>query len=148
MVSVASAVADQPTGLSFWEFPGEQDGEDIKIEYKSRVTAVSALLTEQERADIVDEGVKIMVFLTDVVREVAEVVPRRALELALETTSGDRDISFSGPVSRIRPPWLLLVRSFFPFGVLESVSAVMAIMPAGSSGQRGVSSMPVQLRAE
>ncbi|KAI4196981.1 MAG: hypothetical protein LQ346_003115 [Caloplaca aetnensis] len=148
MASVASASADQPACLSFWEFPGEHDGEDLKIEYKSRVTAVSALLTEQERADIVDEGVKIMVLLTDVIREVAEIVPRRALELALETTSGDKDIPYSGPVSRIRPPWLLLVRNLFPFGIMESVSAVMATMPSGSLEQRGVNPMPVQLKAE
>ncbi|KAL8903994.1 MAG: hypothetical protein Q9207_003574 [Kuettlingeria erythrocarpa] len=149
MASVASAAADQLAGLSFWDFPGEHDGEDLKIEYKSRVTAVSALLTEQERADIIDEGVKIMVLLTDVVREVAEVVPRQALELALETTSGDKDIPVPGPVSRIRPPWLLLVRSLFPFGIMEAVSAFMATMPPRSSSeQRGVNLMPVQLKAE
>ncbi|KAL8918367.1 MAG: hypothetical protein Q9208_007386 [Pyrenodesmia sp. 3 TL-2023] len=146
--SATSAKGDQAAGLSFWDFPGEHDGEDLKIEYKSRISAVSSQLTEQERADIVDEGVNIMILLTDVVREVAEVVPERALQLALETPISDRDTGFLGPVSRIRPPWLLLVRSIFPFGIMELLSAALATMASSSSDPRGVNPLPVQLKAE
>ncbi|KAL8761302.1 MAG: hypothetical protein Q9184_002571 [Pyrenodesmia sp. 2 TL-2023] len=145
--SATSANADQAAGLSFWEFPGKHDGDDLKVEYKSRVTAVSALLTEEERADIADEGVKIMVFLTDIVTEVADVVPGRALELALDTPSGDKDTGFLGPVSRIRPPWLLLLRNIFPFAIMELLSAILATVASSSSDQQTVNPLPVQLKA-
>lgn len=146
--SATSTIADQAAGLSFWEFPGVHDGEDLKTEYKSRIAAVSTQLTEQEKEDIIDEGVKIMVLLTDVVREVAEVVPGRALQLALDTPSGDKYTGFLGPVSRIRPPWLLLVRTLFPFGIMELLSACLATVASSSQDQRGVNPLPVQLKVE
>ncbi|KAI4124879.1 MAG: hypothetical protein LQ338_004573 [Usnochroma carphineum] len=124
--SVASPTPLKPAGLTFWDFPGEHDGEDLKSEYKSRVSALSAQLTEEERADIVGEGVQIMVFLTDLVKEVAEIVPSQAIALAMEARADGMDTGFQGPVARIRPPWLLLVRSLF-----LSVSWSLCLRPWG-----------------
>ncbi|KAI4233477.1 MAG: hypothetical protein LQ352_008249, partial [Teloschistes flavicans] len=69
---------DERAGLSFWDFPGAADGEDLKLLYKSRVAALSPTLTDHDRADIVAESVEIMLRLTDVVREVAETAPAAA----------------------------------------------------------------------
>lgn len=138
-----------PSGLAFWEFPGGHDGEDLKLEYKRRVTAVSSRLTEKERADIIDEGVYIMVHLSDLVREVAEVVPDRAMALALQSPAHNVDPGFQGPLARIRPPWLLLVRSLFPFSAMEFLSTALGFMASRVPGQAVASRpLPVQLRAE
>lgn len=146
--SVASSRADKPAGLSFWEFPGEHDGEDLKIVYKNRVTAISGELTEEERTDITEEGVRIMVLLTDVVREVAEVVPSRAVALALESTAPGRDTGFQGPVARIRPPWLLLTRSLFPFAIIEFTSTILGFMASRVPEQGAVNPLPLQLESK
>ncbi|KAL9012234.1 MAG: hypothetical protein Q9173_002981 [Seirophora scorigena] len=139
----------QPSGLAFWEFPGEHDGEDLKLEYKKRLTAVSLHLTEEERADIIEEGVYIMVHLTGLVREVAEVVPDRAMALALQAPAHNVDPGFRGPLARIRPPWLLLVRTLFPFSAMEFLSAALGFMASRVPGQAvGSRPLPVQLRAE
>ncbi|KAL8728932.1 MAG: hypothetical protein Q9181_005164 [Wetmoreana brouardii] len=119
---------DELSGLSFWNFPGDADGEDLKIDFKKRVAALSATLTEEERSDIINEGVQIMVFLTDVVREVAETVPAQAITLAAERTSADTVVKIQGPVARIRPPWILLLRNVFPMGFMDLLSAAMGIV--------------------
>ena len=45
------------TGLSFLRFEGEEDGEDIKMEFKRRVEALEGLLSEAERREIVRTSV-------------------------------------------------------------------------------------------
>jgi hypothetical protein len=39
-------------GFSFLSFDGEQDGEDIKVEYKKRLAEGESLLSAEEREDI------------------------------------------------------------------------------------------------
>lgn len=46
----------QDVGLSFWSFPGEHDGLDIKEDFKSRLASAEALFTPEERIDIVEEA--------------------------------------------------------------------------------------------
>lgn len=58
--------ADAP--LQFWCFDGDEDGEDLKTEFKARVAEVEALLTEEERREVVAEGVEIMRSLIEIVR--------------------------------------------------------------------------------
>jgi heme oxygenase len=41
-------------GFSFLSFDGEEDGEDIKVEYKKRLAEGESLLTAQEREDIME----------------------------------------------------------------------------------------------
>ena len=44
------------SSLSFFHFEGLQDGEDIKQDFKSRLSKAEALLTAEERQDIVREA--------------------------------------------------------------------------------------------
>ena len=43
-------------GFTLFCFTGSRDGEDIKTDFKTRLEEAEALLTEQERKDIVTEG--------------------------------------------------------------------------------------------
>ncbi|KAL9003249.1 MAG: hypothetical protein Q9188_003864 [Gyalolechia gomerana] len=117
---LASSLASLPSvelgvhaGLSFWDFPSGCNGEDLKLEYKTRVTALSAELTQEERADIVAEGVSIMICLIDMVHEIAEVVPSRVVALALQAPLEVRT-GFQAPVARKGPPWNSLLSNLFP----------------------------------
>ncbi|KAL8758163.1 MAG: hypothetical protein Q9199_001700 [Rusavskia elegans] len=112
---------DELAGLSFWNYPGDADGEDLKIDYKARVASLSSELTEQEKADIIAEGVHIMDSLMEVVREVADTVPERAIALAEDTVS-DSITQLKGPAVRIRPPWILLLRYIFPMEFMDLLS--------------------------
>lgn len=148
IVPCPSAHLDVHTGLSFWEFPGELDGEDLKLAYKSRVAALSTELTEEERRDIVAEGVQIMVFLIDLVGEVAEAVPARAAELALEAAPSSDKLGCQGPVARIRPPWILLMRNLFPMYLKEIISAALGVVASRAPEQGAVTPMQVQITTE
>lgn len=43
-------------GLSFFHFPGEEDGEDIKLEFKRRYAELEVLLTDAEKDEVVQEA--------------------------------------------------------------------------------------------
>lgn len=45
--------------LTFWEFNGDQDGEDVKAEFTRRFEEASLLLTQDERRDVVDEAKRV-----------------------------------------------------------------------------------------
>jgi heme oxygenase len=45
--------------LSFWEFDGEQDGEDIKARFKEGFEEAVGLLTREEREDVIRQARKI-----------------------------------------------------------------------------------------
>lgn len=45
--------------LSFWEFEGAQDGEDIKIDFKAKFDIAAAALDDTERQDVVEECVRV-----------------------------------------------------------------------------------------
>ena len=113
---------DEPPGLSFWYFPGDTDGEDLKIDFKARVATLSEALTEEEKADIISESVYIMVSLTEVVREIADTVPERAIALAQDVGS-DTSAGRQGPMSTKRPSWIILLRYVLPVGLLDLLSA-------------------------
>lgn len=53
-----SCIAHLPPvlGLSFFNFLGDEDGEDIKREFKKRLLETEVLLTQSEREDIVQEA--------------------------------------------------------------------------------------------
>ncbi|KAL8805205.1 MAG: hypothetical protein Q9182_002080 [Xanthomendoza sp. 2 TL-2023] len=110
---------DEQAGLSFWNFPGDLDGEDLKTDFKARIIALSDSLTETERDDIIAEGVHIMISLTGIVREVAETVPKEAAILAQQPILAHERTHLKRPVARIRPPWLILLRYIFPMGFMD-----------------------------
>ncbi|KAL8731375.1 MAG: hypothetical protein Q9166_003467 [cf. Caloplaca sp. 2 TL-2023] len=138
---------DELAGLSFWNFPGDADGEDLKVDFKARVAALSNDLTEEEKAEIVAEGVYIMISLTDMVREVAETVPAQAVTLA-EQRFTDKMAELKGPVARIRPPWILLLRYIFPMGFMDSLSAAIGMAVSRAPEHGAVASLPMQVVAK
>lgn len=61
-------------GLSFWHFPGQFDGEDIKVEFKTRLAAAELLFTPDERVDIIEEAKNIMRLCATLVQELDDMV--------------------------------------------------------------------------
>ena len=65
-------------GLSFFDFVGEEDGEDIKREFKKRIAEAEVLLTEGEKEDVVQEAQDIFRFMVEMVEELDRVMGRKA----------------------------------------------------------------------
>jgi heme oxygenase len=64
----------QNQGLSFWHFPGPNDGEDIKAEFKLRLAAAETLFTPDERIDIIEEAKQIFKLCASLVDELDEMI--------------------------------------------------------------------------
>jgi heme oxygenase len=62
----------QEKGLSFWSFPGQHDGMDIKESFKSHLMSAEALFTPEERIDIVEEAKIIFKLSANLVHELDE----------------------------------------------------------------------------
>jgi len=45
--------------LSFWEFEGEHDGEDVKDDFKARFSTTAAALNDTERQEVIEGSVKV-----------------------------------------------------------------------------------------
>lgn len=56
-------------GLQFFNFIGDDDGEDIKLEFKKRITEAEILLTEGEKEDVILEAQNIFTFMVEMVSE-------------------------------------------------------------------------------
>ncbi|KAH9867230.1 hypothetical protein IAQ61_007822 [Plenodomus lingam] len=61
-------------GLSFWHFPGDLDGEDIKAEFKARLADAEALFSPDERIDIIEEAKDVFRFCATLVDELDAMV--------------------------------------------------------------------------
>ncbi|KAH8724130.1 hypothetical protein GQ44DRAFT_709196 [Phaeosphaeriaceae sp. PMI808] len=61
-------------GLAFWHFPGQFDGEDIKLDFKARLAAADTLFTPDERVDIIEEAKNIMQLCATLVEELDDMV--------------------------------------------------------------------------
>ncbi|KAL8853912.1 MAG: hypothetical protein Q9221_001219 [Calogaya cf. arnoldii] len=135
---------DKLAGLGFWSFPGDADGEDLKTDYKACVASLSSELTEEEREDIVAESLHIMISLTEIVNEVADTVSERATALA-EFYTENSITQPKEPVASKRPPWIFLLRSIFPMGFIDLLSATTGIAPSrvARHGAATPMSMPV-----
>ncbi len=72
---------EQPTaqyrGLSFFHFPGNEDGEDIKRDFKARFAEVDHTLTGDERREIVAESGRIFEFSIAMVQELDSLSQRQ-----------------------------------------------------------------------
>lgn len=66
-------------GFSFLSFDGEQDGEDIKAEYKRRLVEGEDLLGKQEREDIVEASRELFEMCIKIVRKLDVEVRRREI---------------------------------------------------------------------
>ncbi|KAB8296117.1 hypothetical protein EYC80_008911 [Monilinia laxa] len=70
-------------GLQFFDFVGDEDGEDIKCEFKRRIAEAEGLLTDGEKADIIKEAQAIFSFMVMMVTELDAICG--TMEEALET---------------------------------------------------------------
>ena len=100
--------------LGFWTFEGEEDGEDLKAEFKERFAAVEGMLTEGEREEVVREAVFVMRSVTEVVVEISEVLGRGVSVADVEMGGKEDD----EPSMR----WLLL-KHVLPMGMVELIAA-------------------------
>jgi heme oxygenase len=71
---------DPDAPLQFWCFDGDEDGEDLKAEFKARVKGLEGELTSEKRREIVQEGVEIMRRMVGVVEEIAAGVETSQVE--------------------------------------------------------------------
>ena len=53
--------------LSFWDFEGNEDGEDIKLDFKTKFNLAAIALSETERQDVIDESVRLFEACTQMV---------------------------------------------------------------------------------
>jgi heme oxygenase len=70
-----SSVLNLPErGLSLWHFPGQFDGEDIKLEFKAQLAAAETLFTDDQRVDIIEEAKNIFALCATLVEELDDMV--------------------------------------------------------------------------
>lgn len=88
--------------LSFLDFPGEEDGEDIKRDFKARLLSAEEILTPEQREDIAQEAKEIFQYSIRLVEELDEVCGTAvtiANEAKKETAKGSHvaeDVAPSG----------------------------------------------------
>ena len=124
-------------GLSFFSFPGTEDGEDIKAEFKERLAAAEDLFTAQEREEVVAEASEIFKYSANLVRELDELLatPREMLA-AVEAAEKDKEKSeeVERAMMRVRRPRAWLRRPEVT-GVVVALSCVawFAVYHMGAS---------------
>ena len=60
--------------LRFWNFDGDVDGEDFKADFKQNIWSIEILLSDEKKAEIVDEAHQIIKYLIDIVEEIETLV--------------------------------------------------------------------------
>ena len=60
--------------MQFFNFAGEEDGEDMKVEFKKRITEAEVLLTSGEKDDIIKEAEHIFKFMVELIEELDAVM--------------------------------------------------------------------------
>ena len=117
---------DSATGLSFWHFPGNEDGEDLKNAFKLRLAAVEGLLTLVERQDIVGEAQQIFQHLALLVGELDEMMAVRQWQAHAATA----------PLPK------LLAKHVLPLGMVELLGAflrwIVAVVELFTGGGRAM----------
>ncbi|KAF2817267.1 heme oxygenase-like protein [Mytilinidion resinicola] len=100
-------------GLSFLCFPGLDDGEDIKAEFKSRLAAAEELFTPQEREDVIQESQEIFRYSVGLVEELDELLATNlekaaAVEAAQKTkeTARRKEVQDVGSSGFLHSRWL------------------------------------------
>lgn len=61
-------------GMQFFNFMGDEDGEDIKLEFKKRIGEAEILLTQGEKEDVITEAQAIFEFMVEMVGELDQVM--------------------------------------------------------------------------
>ena len=86
-------------GLSFWHFPGQFDGEDIKLEFKNRLAAAERLLSVDQRVDIIEEAKMIFEFSAALVDELDGMLGSKEAEQQLNPPDKREALSSKTSVS-------------------------------------------------
>lgn len=87
-------------GLQFFNFTGDSNGEDLKLEFKKRITEAEVLLTEGEKCDIINEANHIFKFMVAMIGELDSVMG--TCECDAETAKVSRSARDSVLVSKER----------------------------------------------
>jgi len=69
-----SGISKIVPGLQFFNFDGDADGEDIKLEFKRRLTEGETLLTSGEKDDVITEAEYIFKFMVEIVGDLDKVM--------------------------------------------------------------------------
>lgn len=125
--------------LSFWSFPGSSDGEDLKVDYKSRVGELEQILTLDERAEIINEAVEIMKRILQIVRKIeiavvegaaeeilgAEMCQSHTAEInSMPSHKHDSNISLNNGAAPGDPYLSTLLSKHLPMGTVELLAAI------------------------
>ncbi|ESZ98383.1 hypothetical protein SBOR_1261 [Sclerotinia borealis F-4128] len=137
-------------GLQFFDFVGDEDGEDIKREFKRRIAESEVLLTDGEKADIIKEAQAIFSFMVMMVSELDSIcgsteedletlkssqstrLHRGSIALTQERLSKMREVKNSDEVERMeRKPSLY---SSFIEGPMAKLVRFKDGLPGGTVG--------------
>jgi heme oxygenase len=76
--------------LGFFNFPGQEDGEDIKREFKRRFNEVEKELDTRQKEDIVKEAQRIFLFLLEMMGELDQACGPLKVDVKQTNNTGDR----------------------------------------------------------
>jgi hypothetical protein len=101
-------------GLSFWSFPGQHDGLDIKEAFKTRLYAAETLLTPDERVDIIEEAKTIFKLSATLVEELDQKLGTDlerlkqfdAAQRHQATKSSDHTFKVTPDITKVAGTWL------------------------------------------
>ncbi|KAL6712714.1 hypothetical protein ACLMJK_009736 [Lecanora helva] len=116
--------------LSFWTFEGDEDGKDIQKEFKHRFAEVEALLTEEQKQEVVQEGKFIMNSMGSVVQEIAEVVGTNCSKIHVTRKSGGQSAEMTAQQQPEYDPSMqqLLLKHILPMGMVELIAGAASLV--------------------
>lgn len=97
--------------LSFWNFEGELDGEDIKDDFKARFNKAVAVLDDTERQDVIDESVRIFETCSQMVAWLDRQTRPRSPELIVPEAQSWLAASYATASSTVCGIWSGLIRA-------------------------------------
>jgi len=100
-LSLEELMIFEPLGLSFWFFPSDRDGEDIKAEFKRRLQDGEHILTTEQRKEIVKEAQGIFDRFSDMVADLDS-----ALAATSQTKEAAANLTVKEPKKR-QEGWVL-----------------------------------------
>jgi len=86
-------------GLSFFCFPGPEDGEDIKAEFKRRLTTLEDIFTSQERDDVIQEAQEIFRYSVGLVEELDELLATSSEKVGVAEQAPETAKSKEAPIT-------------------------------------------------
>lgn len=152
---VAEVEGPEKWPLSFWNFSGSSDGEDLKADYKFHVGELERILTLKEREEIIGEAAEIMKRLLEIVREIEVAVAEgaageivvsescKSLTADIDLMPSHKDDAFLSlsTTSATRNPSLstLLCKHRLPMGMVDLLAGIKnAFFSAGRSSKVSV----------